>query len=93
MRKLRYKNKFEVNQVAQSQIVMRRLSDDKSVCLKSNNGCDISKFKTFLDNYVVCWTKDELLLGDITLNKVSEVSWNGSGSEKFDFSNQGIVMI
>lgn len=93
MRKLRYKNKFEVNQVAQSQIVIRRLSDDKNICLKSSAGHDISKFKTFQDNFVVCWTKDCLLLGDIALNKVSEIHWNGSGKEKFDFSNAGIVMV
>jgi len=82
-----------VNQVAQSQIVISRLADNKSVCLKSSKGNDISKFKTFLDNFVVCWTKDQLLVGDIGLNKVSEVNWNGSGKEKFDFSNSGIVMV
>jgi len=49
MRKLRYKNKFEVNQVAQSQILMRRLSDDKCISMKSSVGNDIYKFKTFLD--------------------------------------------
>lgn len=32
-------------------------------------------------------------MGDIELNKTSELNWNGSGKEKFDFSNTGIVMI
>lgn len=27
------------------------------------------------------------------MNKTSELNWNGSGKEKFDFSNTGIVMI
>jgi len=41
MRKLRYKNKFEINQVAQSQIVIKRLGDDKSLNVKSSVGNDV----------------------------------------------------
>lgn len=50
MRKLRYKNKFEINQVAQSQIVIKNLSDNNELCMKSSFGQDIYKFKTFKDN-------------------------------------------
>jgi len=93
MRKLRYKNKFEINQVAQSQIVLKNLSDNNEICMRCSFGQDIYKFKTFKDTYAICWTKDYLILGDMVSKKVSEINWNGSGKEKFDFNNPGIVMI
>jgi len=35
--------------VAQSQILLKRLADDKTISLKSSVGNDIYKFKTFMD--------------------------------------------
>lgn len=42
---------------------------------------------------MVANTNDTLIVGDIEVNITSEISWRGSGNEKYDFSNPGICMV
>ena len=47
----------------------------------------------YLDNYVVMFTKESLILGDLNLEKHSEIQWKRTGQEKFDFSNFNVCMV
>lgn len=46
------------------------------------------------DRYLVANTSDTLLLGDLLINRLSEVTWQGSGgNEKYFFENETVCMI
>ena len=46
------------------------------------------------DRFLVAHTSDTLLLGDLLTNRLSEVTWQGSGgNEKFFFENENVCMI
>lgn len=39
------------------------------------------------DTHVVAYTTDTILLGNLESKKISEIPWQGTGSEKFYFNN------
>ena len=46
------------------------------------------------DRFLVAHTSDTLLVGDLLSNRLSEVTWQGSGgNEKFFFENETVCMI
>ena len=46
------------------------------------------------DRFLIAHTSDTLLLGDLLTNRLSEVTWQGSGgNEKFFFDNENVCMI
>ncbi|KAM6123262.1 intraflagellar transport protein 172 homolog [Pterocles gutturalis] len=95
LRRTIYKNKFEITYVGPSQVIVKNLSTGTRVVLKSQYGYEIDEVKILgKDRYLVAYTSDTLLLGDISSNKLSEVAWQGSGgNEKFFFDNENICMI
>jgi len=46
------------------------------------------------DRFLIAHTSDTLLLGDLLRNKLSEVTWQGTGgNEKYFFENENVCMI
>ncbi|NXT80828.1 IF172 protein, partial [Zapornia atra] len=95
LRRSIYKNKFEITYVGPSQVIVKNLSTGTRVVVKSQHGYEIDEVKILgKDRYLVAHTSDTLLLGDISSNKLSEVSWQGAGgNEKFFFENESVCMI
>jgi len=93
IRRHRYKNKFEFTYVSLSQVIVKRLATGTRIVLKSHFGYEIEKINVFQDRYLVAHTPDTLLMGDLETCKLSEVPWNGSGSEKFHFDYESVCMI
>ncbi|XP_061900790.1 intraflagellar transport protein 172 homolog isoform X2 [Entelurus aequoreus] len=95
LRRTIYRNKFEVTYVGLSQVIVRNLSTEARVVLKSYYGYEIEEVKILgKDRYLVAHTSDTLLLGDMLANKLSEVPWpGGGGNEKFFFENESVCMI
>ncbi|XP_026197771.1 intraflagellar transport protein 172 homolog [Anabas testudineus] len=95
LRRVIYKNKFEMTYVGLSQVIVRNLSTGTRVVLKSYYGYEIEEVKIMgKDRFLVAHTSDTLLLGDLMTNKLSEVPWPGSGgNEKFFFENETVCMI
>ncbi|XP_039273606.2 intraflagellar transport protein 172 homolog [Styela clava] len=89
------RNKFEITYVGLSQVVIRNLTSGTRVVLKSHFGYEVEDVKILgNDRYIVAHTSDTLLLGDLLENKLSEVSWQGTGgNEKFFFENENCCMI
>jgi intraflagellar transport protein 172 len=87
LRRSIYKNKFEMTYVGLSQVIVKNLSSGTRVVLKSHYGYEVDKVSIMgKDRYLVAYTTDTLLLGDLNTNKLSEVPWQGSGgNEKFSF--------
>lgn len=90
-----YKNKFEMNYVGPSQVIVKNLQSGTRVVLKSYFGYEIDEVKIMgNDRYLVAHTSDTIMLGDLAENKLSEVPWQGSsGQEKFYFENENVCMI
>ncbi|KAK0069568.1 intraflagellar transport protein 172 isoform X1 [Biomphalaria pfeifferi] len=89
-----YKNKFEITHVGVSQAIVRNLSNNTKVMLKSHYGYEIDEVRIMgKDRYLVAHTSDTLLLGDMLTSRLSEVPWQGSGSEKYCFDNENVCMI
>ncbi|XP_078486595.1 intraflagellar transport protein 172 homolog [Ciona intestinalis] len=95
LRRSIYKNKFEMTYVGLSQVIVKNLSTGTRVVLKSHYGYEIDEVKILGgDRYLVGHTSDTLLLGDLLSNRLSEVTWQGSGgNEKFFFDNENVCMI
>ena len=85
--------KFDLNYFTSSQIVIKTLASGKKSFVKSNN-YEITKTpKIYQDRYAVAVTSETIIVGDLELEKCSEIMWRGSGNEKYDFSNPNVCMI
>lgn len=74
-----------------SQAIVKNLSNNTKVMLKSHYGYEIDEVRIMgKDRYLVAHTSDTLLLGDMLTSKLSEVPWQGSGSEKYYFDNENV---
>jgi intraflagellar transport protein 172 len=93
VRKSVYKEKFEITYVSHTQVVVKNLETLRRLVLKPQYSTEITKININLDNYLVLFTKESLILGDIDQEKYSEFQWNPSGDEKFDFTNNNVCMI
>ncbi|CAH3194996.1 unnamed protein product, partial [Porites evermanni] len=95
LRRSVYKNKFEMTYVGLSQVIVKNLSSGTRVVLKSHYGYEIDKVSIMgKDRYLVAYTTDTLLVGDLSHNKLSEVPWQGTGgNEKFFFENENVCMV
>ena len=74
LRRSRYKGKFEFTYVSPSQVIVKRLSTDSRIVLKSHYGYEILKVNIFQDQFLVANTSQTLLLGDLASCKLSEAS-------------------
>ena len=88
-----FKDIFEVTYVSHNQVVIKNNQTQKRLVIKPKLSSQIMKINIYLDNYVVMFTKESLILGDLNLEKHSEIQWKRSGNEKFDFSNFNICMV
>ena len=93
LKKSSYKGKFEFTYVSLSQVIVKRIESGSRIVLKSNVGGEITKINIYQDRFLVAYTPDTILLGDMESCKLSELMWRGSGNEKFDFSNPNVCMI
>jgi len=89
-----YKGKFEFTYVGPSQVIVKKLSTGIRIVLKSHYNYEINKINVLGDDqFLVAYTTDTLLLGDLVSCRLSEVPWRGSGKEKFYFDNPNVCMI
>uniref|UniRef100_A0A2K5JIE8 Uncharacterized protein n=1 Tax=Colobus angolensis palliatus TaxID=336983 RepID=A0A2K5JIE8_COLAP len=95
LRRIIYKNKFELTYVGPSQVIVKNLSSGTRVVLKSHYGYEVEEVKILgKERYLVAQTSDTLLLGDLNTNRLSEIAWQGSGgNEKYFFENENVCMI
>lgn len=90
---MKFKGKFELNYVSGSKLQIKSLERGTESVVTSKRGLEILKVDILKDNFVIAETNNTLILGDLASNKHSELEWNGSGNEKFEFSNKNICWI
>ena len=88
-----YKEKFEITYVSHTQVVIKNLETLKRLVIKPQHSTEITKININSDNYLVLYTKESLIIGDIEQEKYSELQWAPTGEEKFDFTNLNVCMI
>ena len=86
--------------VGPSQVLIKQLTpnvtaQNKGVILKSTYGYEIDDVRIMgNDRFLMARTSETLLLGDLTRNLLSEVSWQDTGgNEKFYFENDNVCLI
>lgn len=93
IKKMKFKGKFELNYVSSSKIKIQSLEKGSEAVISSQRGLEIQKIDILKDRFVVAETANTLIVGDINNNCQSEVEWNGSGNENFEFTDKNICWI
>ena len=93
LKKTMFKDIFEITYISHNQVIIKNTQTQKRLVIKPKTSNEIVKINIYLDNYVVIFTKESLIVGDLNLEKCSEINWKRSGQEKFDFSNYNVCMI
>lgn len=93
VRKMKFKGKFELNYLSGSKIRVKSLERGNETLIESMRGLEITKLDVLKERFVVAETASTLILGDLQRESFSEVEWNGSGNESFEFAEQGLCWI
>ena len=93
VRRAMHKGGFELTYVSHSQVIMRRIEDNKRISVMSQYGREILKSNILKNRFVVARTEDTLILGDFETRKVSELQWRSNDTEKFIFDNPNACII
>lgn len=95
LKKVMYKNRFEISHVGPSQVNIKDLSSGSRISLKSFYAYEIDEVKIMGDDqYVVAHTSDTLMLADLAKKTLSEVPWRGlGGNEKYIFDHDNVCVI
>ena len=86
-------DKFEITYISLSQIMVKDTKKGKRMTIKSNLSPEILKVNIQEDNYIIINTEHSLIVGDLSLQKFSEVPFNSTGTEKFDFNNYNSCLV
>lgn len=88
-------DKLEINYVGNKQVVVKDLTSGTSSIFSSN--FDIRNVKVYKDFYIVVWTSNTLIIGNIENadSLTSEVDWTGMATEgiKFYFDYEKVALI
>ena len=84
---------FDIKQVSNNQIIIKNNQTQKSKTVDILLSSKIIKYDIYLNNYLVCYGNESLILGNINQEKYSEIYWKKTGNEEFDFSNSNICII
>ncbi|KAL9645308.1 hypothetical protein ABK040_002508 [Willaertia magna] len=94
IKRYRYKGEFEFTFVSSSQVIVKRLSTNVRIVLKSLFEEEILKVNVAREQYIIARTPLTLLLGDLESCKLSEIHWNSDDQkEKFYFDNPKVCMV
>ncbi len=94
LKKQKLKGKFEVTHVGTSQVIIRNMTTNQKVDLKSHYGYEVFEVKVLgKDRYVVTHTSDTLMIGDLNTGNLSEIPWKSTpgAEEKFYFDNENVT--
>eukprot|EP00796_Vickermania_ingenoplastis_P010031 gene10031-7008_t len=93
LRRYRLRGAFEFTYVSHNQVIVKRLATGARTVLRSNMGDEVQRVTVHQDRYLVAHTTTTLLVGDLVSRMLSEVPWQLTGREKFDFSNPQVCMV
>ena len=96
IRRYKYKGKFEMIYVSNSQVIVKRLSTGSRIAVRSFFGYDIVKINIYKENFIVAYTPNTIIVSNIETCKSSEIEWSEppqSSRTRFFFDNPSVCMI
>ena len=63
------------------------------VSVSAGNGQDLQGLNVYKERFLVAHTTDSLIVGDLEAEKIAEVPWGWTGSEKFDFDTERVCVV
>lgn len=92
LKKSVYDNKYEITHLSNSQIILKKIENNKKMTIKTKLNSEIIKMNIY-DDYVVLRTKETLILVDSNKQKYSEIEWQTTDKEFFNFDNPNLCLI
>ncbi|KAL3149712.1 hypothetical protein ABBQ38_013541 [Trebouxia sp. C0009 RCD-2024] len=83
LRRHRYKGTFEFTYVSKS----------ARIVLKSRYEHEVERINVYQDRFLVANTAETLMMGDMDTCRLSEVSWEATGTEKYHFDNPQVCLV
>lgn len=96
-----FKGGYEMTYVSHSQVIVRQVDTNARMVVRSQFGFEVIKVNIYQKRFVVANTtanssanaSGTLILGDMETLKMSEIEWQGDGTEKFIFDNLNACVI
>ncbi|VDM37534.1 unnamed protein product [Toxocara canis] len=94
LRRSLLKGRFETTYVAPSQVLIKDISSEQRITIRSSKGYSIEEIKVMgRDRFVVAYTPNSLIVADMATDRSSEVTWQSAGNERFFFDNENVCLI
>ena len=85
--------KYEITYISLQQITVKDIEKERRINIKTNLAPEILKVEIKNNNFLIVNTENSLIVGDLTTQKYSEVSWNNSDNCRFDFNNLNTCLV
>jgi intraflagellar transport protein 172 len=86
-------DKYEITYISLQQITVKDIEKERRINIKTDLSPEILKVDIKNNNFLIVNTDNSLIVGDLTLQKYSEVPWNNSDSCRFDFNNLNTCLV
>ena len=86
-------DKYEITYISLQQITVKDIEKERRISIKTDLSPEILKVDIKNNNFLIVNTDNSLIVGDLTLQKYSEVPWNNSDSCRFDFNNLNTCLV
>jgi intraflagellar transport protein 172 len=86
-------DKYEITYISLQQITVKDIEKERRISIKTDLSPEILKVDIKNNNFLIVNTENSLIVGDLTLQKYSEVPWNNSDSCRFDFNNLNTCLV
>ncbi|KAI5074597.1 hypothetical protein GOP47_0010558, partial [Adiantum capillus-veneris] len=93
MKRQRYSDKFEFIYISKGQVILTQLSPYTRMLLQSQYGWHILRINIYMEQFLIAYTEETLLLGNLENCKLSEIVWHGSGHEKFLLDDPKVCLV
>lgn len=86
-------DKYEITYISLVQVIIKDVEKNKRMTIKTNLSNEITHVNIQSNNFIVATTERSVIVGEISTQKWSEVQWNFTGNEKYDFNNSGVCLV
>ena len=86
-------DKYEITYISLQQITVKDIEKERRISIKTDLSPEILKVDIKNNNFLIVNTDNSLIVGDLTLQKYSEVPWNNGDNCRFDFNNLNTCLV
>ena len=86
-------DKYEITYISLQQLTVKDIEKERRINIKTDLSPEILKVDIKNNNFLIVNTDNSLIVGDLTLQKYSEVPWNNGDNCRFDFNNLNTCLV